>query len=411
MANTNNSNSNNSRTFGVEFELFFTNKGWVQFVYDNRDVIGPEVMRTRVPREDRDIFMKAMNSGNAKKFENEVNMFMSDNYDVIELVLYKKLGFPKSWETTSDQSINGGQSEAFSIEIVTPPLSEASGGFQEIVRFCRAFKPYASVNKSTGLHVHVDAREFVKKSEQKNLSHRLLVALMSYKSVEPLFDQLVAASRRGNKNKKMAQATPKEEELYGAYKAAIKRDSKDLESYISTFQGDRYNKLNLWSLEKHGTLEFRQMHGTLNEKLIIGWTKLALNFIEQVLKTDAELRSYFIEQQKLIKNQYGQVKKDLETQYPKMKDIDIDLIIDELIHSNDDFWLSRVVQNPKDLQNAKKIIFALKNNSVDSRAAIDYLKQVIAKNQKNLVPTRTYNQAKQAYQANPLAEEQEQQEQ
>lgn len=407
MANTNNSNSNNSRTFGVEFELFFTNKGWAQFVYDNRDILVPEALKLVYP-EDKPSFMKAMNSGNPRKVENEINMFMPDNYDIVELVLYKKLGFPKSWETTSDMSINGGPSEAFSMEIVTPPLSIASGGLEAITKFCQAFKPYASVNKTTGLHVHVDAKEFVRKNElKKNLSHRLLIALMSYKSVEPLFDELVTANRRGNRNDQYAQATPKEAELYNLYKRAILQDSNKLDYYINAFQYDRYNKLNLWSLEKHGTLEFRQMHGTLNEKLITGWINIAINFVEQVLKTDAELKSYFVEQQKLAKQQYAQAKNDLHKQYPRTKMINTDLMIDDLLRNNERYW-SNILKTPEDVKKAKQIVGAMKNGKIDQKVAVDYLKQMIAKNQKKLVPTRAYNQAKQAYQANPLAEEQEQ---
>jgi len=147
------------------------------------------------------------------------------------------------------------------------------------------------------------------------------------------------------------------------------------------------------------------MHGTLNEKLITGWIKIALNFIEQVLKTDSDLKSYFIKQQKLIKNQYAQVNNDLNAEFPNTKNLDMDLMIQDMLEGNKYYINTVFGPDPAMIAKGKKIIQALRSDSIDSKAAIDYLKKAIALNQKKLVPTRIYNQAKQAYKTSPLAED------
>jgi len=193
--------SSNNRTFGVEFELFFTKKGWSNFLLANKDFFGKELTVGNVGGR-KDELLKAINQNNSRDYLRTIDYY--GPHELVEIFLYKKLGFSKSWKVVEDGSIYGGESAGPEMEIITPPLSEASGGLQMISKFCQAFKPYASVNKTTGLHVHVDAKEFIQKKEQKNLSHRLLIALMSYKSVEPLFDELVTASRRANKNREFA---------------------------------------------------------------------------------------------------------------------------------------------------------------------------------------------------------------
>jgi hypothetical protein len=43
---------------------------------------------------------------------------------------------------------------------------------------------------------------------------------------------------------------------------------------------DRYQKLNLESLERHGTIEFRQHSGTVDAEKAVNWVRLCTAFIE-----------------------------------------------------------------------------------------------------------------------------------
>ena len=42
----------------------------------------------------------------------------------------------------------------------------------------------------------------------------------------------------------------------------------------------RYLSLNIYALRKHGTLEFRRFHGTLDARLLVRWAHFCVCFVE-----------------------------------------------------------------------------------------------------------------------------------
>lgn len=154
------------------------------------------------------------------------------------------------------------------LELVSPILSGVAG-LHQIEVVCEALNEVgAKVNKKCGLHVHVDARGLGSKDIAK--------VFIGYARYEPLFDALMPASRRQNMNQ---------------YCQSIKRavehanDFGDdaqwsYDRYIST----RYAKVNLESLIRHGSIEFRQHSGTTDAEKITNWIVLMVGFVEEVIK-------------------------------------------------------------------------------------------------------------------------------
>lgn len=263
-----------NRTFGVEFEVFFDHKKLVDMVYDYPKVFEKQLQNfAKFAAEDNNKATKetAYKDVEAYGFS---HVFDTDYYVVIEKLI-KALGLT-GWKLHEDLSIEGPNP----IEIVTPPLQGASG-IAQVVKFCNVFGKYASVNQSTGLHVHVGAADFLTRN---SAAQRLTIALLHYKNFEPLFDSLVDASRRNNR---FAGSIDSQEQILSNYKQIVQADSKKLNSLLNILtKGERYKKLNLESLAKHKTLEFRQMQGTLNPAIVRNWIIICTSFVDMVIETE-----------------------------------------------------------------------------------------------------------------------------
>jgi hypothetical protein len=171
------------------------------------------------------------------------------------------------WKITSDSSVHPNANQAgYGWELVSPIL-KGRDGLEQIRKVCEALESAgAKVNRSCGLHVHHDARDF------QNETFKNLIKI--YARFEPVIDTLVAPSRRGNVNQ------------YCQTLARI-----DLENVLNAGDpttlrrayGDRYKKLNLQSYVTHGTVEFRQHQGTINAEKIINWVKLTQGIVERAV--------------------------------------------------------------------------------------------------------------------------------
>lgn len=261
-----------TRTFGVEFELFFPEDSW-------------------------------------DKFQNDYSRFLDDdgeedfdrvNYKFIASVL-SSLGF-HGWKVVEDASIDSDDGNGVEAEIVTPIL-RGSDGLKQVYKFCTIFRQYAKVNETTGVHVHVDAADF-KKGD--TAAERLALALLHYGNIEDVFDSLVMAHRRGT-NAYYARKTDDAETVIEGYKEIITLEAQNLQKMVDLLQGStRYKKINLRSILEHGTIEFRQMHGTLNPELVKNWIIICTSFIDQIIEVEGKFTDMF----QALKNS---VNKNLET--------------------------------------------------------------------------------------------------
>lgn len=172
-----------------------------------------------------------------------------------------------TWKVVPDGSVTRG------CEVVSPVLDAANGGIDDLARIASALmsSPDGSnltSSGSCGFHVHVDARD-LKIDDIKNIVRR-------YMRFEDEIDAFMAPSRRGDLN----TFCKSNKELMNEYRYI--RDS--FESAQTTVQlacalRTRYLKVNLESLRRHGTIEFRQHCGTVNRNRIVNWTRFILEFV------------------------------------------------------------------------------------------------------------------------------------
>ena len=169
------------------------------------------------------------------------------------------------WKIVQDGSLRA-QGEG-SGEVVSPPMFS----IDEVRKACRALVAGgATVNRSCGLHVHMDAHD-IGDGDNGILDWKVLVS--SYIAAETEIDSVMPLSRRGNRNqycKSMVNSTA----VTAASKAAqIDRvwQARSLSEMVDVYRGDRYWKVNLCPFVRQGTVEFRQHAGTLNADKVANW--------------------------------------------------------------------------------------------------------------------------------------------
>ncbi len=159
-------------------------------------------------------------------------------------------------------------------ELVSPPL-RGQNGFNQVKAVIDALHSVgATVSESCGLHVHHDAAGFS--------AVELARAIAIYVRYEEVIDQLVAPNRRANSNGYCGS-------IAGNDREETLRDLSQVQCMgeIHALFPSRYRKVNVRSLISHGTIEFRQLQGTLDFELIKRWvilTQLILNRAKQPIK-------------------------------------------------------------------------------------------------------------------------------
>lgn len=163
-------------------------------------------------------------------------------------------------------------------------------------------------NESCGLHVHVGVKNLSSKGvvpkdtklSKKEISENDKFQLQFVKQCVFLY---IEASKELEKKEKYGQRlirnynefnkSIKAKNEYGEYPADINKYKKDIEDSTSLEEltkivnpgyKDRFYELNLQSIEKHGTIEFRMHEGTTNPAVINAWVSL----IDAIAKTAKE---------------------------------------------------------------------------------------------------------------------------
>ncbi len=167
----------------------------------------------------------------------------------------------RGWEIHEDFSVEEFSDDDYEqgAELVSPILSYDGEGLQQVVDAISALKDKGAwVNKSCGLHVHVDAR-FVRRFNKKNRHFFLSYLISQYEKNEKFFDYLVAEHRRGDDCD------------YAMSMNGIA---------LGTFLDHRNYKLNIHSYLHHGTIEFRQHEGCLDPARVTNWIGTCVRFME-----------------------------------------------------------------------------------------------------------------------------------
>lgn len=152
-------------------------------------------------------------------------------------------------------------------EIVSPPLhynAESIAAISEI--FDALNKARAFVNHTCGLHVHVDA-SFIHDLKAYEQDEFFVHIQKLYATHEKSFDSRMSYCRTKSVNK--------------FCRSMINRN----DTYPTLGIQGRYYKLNIQSFLRHGTLEFRHHHGTLDKNEVIEWVKTCLLFVQYARET------------------------------------------------------------------------------------------------------------------------------
>ena len=167
------------------------------------------------------------------------------------------------WKIVSDASLN--HHTGLMGEIVSPILQGADG-FRQLKLVCDAIASIAgiTVNRSCGLHVHLDCRDMT--------VGQIAKVFERYAAYEDQIDLVMPRSRRES----------------ARWCRSIK-DRKDCMKRHTTKDGQageigRYYKVNLTNVATRGAMEFRQHSGTIDYNKIANWTIFLMQFAEKSIE-------------------------------------------------------------------------------------------------------------------------------
>lgn len=299
----------------------------------------PSPMESETTR--RDTIQREMGYYGARRFGVEIEAFGLDRNTVARIL--EDHGIPcvaerynhdtrDYWKVITDSSIRpsgSGQREGF--ELVSPPLSQADGIEQVKKVLVIIREAGARVNASCGIHVHVDCRNSMSielaqvmslryskyekelelffttnRREERNVfcrpfdhefpSYETVKAEQTnswaerYPCVRPnpdneRIDELawiyMLSSLMGNSLSRMTDRhNTNLNSLLGANNNMF-TSSESLNNFIRSCFRDRYRKINFMSFIQHGTVEFRQLEGTLDEVKVAHWINFCLTFVSE----------------------------------------------------------------------------------------------------------------------------------
>lgn len=161
------------------------------------------------------------------------------------------------WKVVPDASVRDG------LEVVSPVLF-GKEGLAECVKVAHALEAAeASINRTCGFHVHIDASSFS--------AIELYRIYDRYKKFESEIDSFMPRSRRGNSNQYCRSLAS------GSIPDPTRGMTKES---LAGAQMSRYYKVNLKSYLRHHTVEFRQHSGTVDAAKISNWIRFLQEFCE-----------------------------------------------------------------------------------------------------------------------------------
>jgi hypothetical protein len=172
------------------------------------------------------------------------------------------------WKLVTDASVSGG------MELVSPILVYGDEAFAQIETVSRVLvRMGARIDRQCGLHVHHGTAGMTDPQIAK------VVAL--YAKFETAIDRMMPASRRGRANSfcSSLQIRRTWKETVAVLNACKTRQE------LMTLLPSRYVKVNVQSLLRHGTIEFRHHSGTVEGSKIVAWVKITRAMVERGAQT------------------------------------------------------------------------------------------------------------------------------
>jgi hypothetical protein len=174
------------------------------------------------------------------------------------------------WKIVSDGSLSldGGTAaeRQYAFEIVSPVL-QGEAGLQEVKKVVDIlYRSGATVNRTCGLHIHIDASGLTV-DDVKTIVSR-------YATHEEEIDKVMPPSRRLN-NCRCAYS------IKGSVASSVMRSSVRTTAELARATASRFMKVNLHPLRSYGTIEFRQHGGTVESDKIINWVRFLQSFVSR----------------------------------------------------------------------------------------------------------------------------------
>lgn len=228
----------------------------------------------------------------SRKFGVEIEGYGLSRLEIAEALEQKKFSvclcdsYPKNstqWTVGSDGTIN----QVYPVEIISPQL-QGSTGLLEIEKVCEVLqKAGLKVDESCGLHVHWNVSDFT--------GHSALNLLRLYAKYEKILDYFFEENRRGDSNQHSRSLIKQggidwiydlnKPFFYQAYQIALEFERTQKVEPASSFPAARHHKVNLCAINKYGTVEFRQHHGTLDFEEIKNWVVFSQQLIHRAKDT------------------------------------------------------------------------------------------------------------------------------
>ncbi|TXH11714.1 MAG: hypothetical protein E6R04_01300 [Spirochaetes bacterium] len=158
-----------------------------------------------------------------------------------------------NWSVVFDGSVDRGA------EVVSPKLSGVEGlaEMEKVVTILREMGCF--VDHQCGLHVHVDGAGLN--------PHTMANIVKRYAAFEGEIDSWITPERRKSENSYLNSV--KGLEIAPQYTTQATANQA----------GSRYYKVNIQAFLRHGTIEFRQHHGTLSVEEISSWVQFCIQFV------------------------------------------------------------------------------------------------------------------------------------
>lgn len=178
-----------------------------------------------------------------------------------------------TWKLVYDASVTStGTGIGRGLELVSPIL-KGEEGLKDLEKALNALKNAGGkVNTTCGLHVHIDTAG-MNGTQRKNFFN-------GYVKNQNVMDRLVSSSRRNNRQYTCRYSTSQAEQ----YADALEHGRN---------VHNRYFTVNVMSMAKYGTLEFRQHQGTLNGKKAVAWVQMLLGMAKTAQATTEETTTVF----------------------------------------------------------------------------------------------------------------------
>lgn len=167
------------------------------------------------------------------------------------------------WKIVTDASVNRtGTGVHSGLELVSPILA-GEAGYTELARACEALTAAgAKVDRTCGVHVHLGADDLDAASIARIAAN--------YAFAQRHIDSLLPASRRSTARNIYCMAMPTDI-ISRLIRAGEQGQTRRQMAYEP---GTRYFAVNLESLTRHGTVEFRQHSGSTEAGKLTAWVRL-----------------------------------------------------------------------------------------------------------------------------------------